>query len=62
MAKPALYIDLIGEEPTAVTELQETKTSTNTSSTKKQPKTKQKETDEVDSGATKDIEIQDYVR
>ena len=56
------YIDLISEEPTAVTEHQETKTSTKTSSTKKQPKTKQKETDEVDSGATKDVEIQDYVR
>ena len=56
------YIDLISDEPASVVESQKTETSTKISSNQKQPATNPIETDEVDSGATKDIEIQDYVR
>ena len=56
------YIDLISDEPASVVESQKTETSTKISSTQKQPTTNPIETDEVDSGVTKDVEIQDYIR
>ena len=56
------YIDLISEEPTTIAEPQKNETPAQKSSTKKQPTTKPKETNETDTGVTKDVEIKNYVR
>jgi uncharacterized LabA/DUF88 family protein len=55
------YIDLIGEEVGTASEPQEAKASAK-KSTKNTPSTTPKETNTLDCGATKDVEIKDYVR
>lgn len=56
------YIDLISEEVTTIDETQKSDITTKKSTAKKQSSNKSKESDEIDTALTKDVEIKDYVR
>ncbi len=56
------YIDIIGKETTTIDVTQKTDTIPKITATQKQPATKSKESDKVDTTLTKDVEIKNHIR